>query len=206
MKIFEFGCDSDNFHAVYPTDHNDLDKFQEALFGRRFGSSWHVSPFKRAARDNESFHAKAIWGDFVGVTLDIGLSENTKDKLGHVFDRHGELLPIWVLDLKQNVYFFNFGICVDAVNEANSVDLWYLFDFDTSKIGDAALFRVTQARGYRFCTQAFKDRVEALGLTGLSFRLVHSDEPGWKAQWQARVDEKRNKAEAARLRGDATQH
>jgi hypothetical protein len=53
----------------------------------------------------------------------------------------------------------------------------YKYNFDMSKVGDAAIFKIPEMVGREFyVTDVFKDAVESHKLTGFCFRRIYSSE------------------------------
>jgi hypothetical protein len=187
MNVFYIKCDVNNFHFVYSTNQKDGARIIFHPQGQPFHESWEPSRFIYIAPGDEDYNPKATYGDFVWMGGgDIGLTAATAKKVGHLFTPYGELLLLNINGDLNKVFWFHCTNIVDALDENKSKIHRFAdgrimaideYVFLPGRIGDNEIFYVQGTRQGPFCTERFKQKIEAQKLTGLDFILLWSDEP-----------------------------
>jgi hypothetical protein len=200
MKIYNFFCNVGQYKMLCFTlgQSDAIDRLHQHPHGEAYESGWRRINQQYVPPDDEGYNANAKYGDFVCVHLRPALTERSLKIIGEQFRRWGELLPVTVIDDNSTVYMFNCTTVVDCLDESRSNYLWQEYEFFPDRLTDAEVFYVGSPRAGLFCTESFKQKIEATGLTGLAFRLLWSDEPKTLAAMRA-DRERREKDEAIAL-------
>lgn len=188
MIVYRLRCDSDVFRAVYGRTPDETSHISNQPHGRLFRTNWKPPLYRFLKPGEESYNPKERDADFIGVGVSgVGLSAKLKSPVRAVFENYGELLPLDVEGDLNQVFWFHCVNVIDALDEKNSVvkrleSNGRIFSieeyvFSKDKIGGDLLFQIPQSKLTLFCTDAFKNQIEADGLTGLSFAIEWSDEP-----------------------------
>jgi hypothetical protein len=175
MNIYDLRCDV-NYKRLYLTSVDDIDRLIDHAHGIPFGDSWRPSKQKYVGPEDEGYNPRAIDGDFVSAAHEVALTAKAMAMAGELFKAWGELLPITVVDDQSTVYWFNCTTVINCLDEAHSNYLWREYEFFADRIGKADVFCVHTPRAGIFCSEYFKKKIEATGLTGLDFTLRWSDE------------------------------
>jgi hypothetical protein len=191
MNVYEVMMDLEDFLYVAPLNIGDTRKFDRCPLGISMKNVW--QPFVcryLTAADIDDFNPKVVKGSFIGIAGlgGFALAEKAVQLAGDLFLAYGELLPINIEKSAEVVHFFHNTNIVNAFDEKNGVVKRYTpplesrimsyveYAFFPEKVGDNQLFQITDY-SVNFCTEPFKQKIEALGLTGLYFWLRWSDEP-----------------------------
>jgi hypothetical protein len=187
MNVFRIECDNTNFHFVYSASQKDGARIIFQPQGQPFHDGWEPSRFIYTAFGDEDYNPKATHGDFVWMGGgDIGFASATAQKVGHLFAPYGELLPLNIDGDLNKIFWFHCTNVLDSLDESKSKV--HRFDngrimaideyaFLANRIGENELFQIAPFRSSIFCTENFKQKIEAQKLTGLDFILLWSDEP-----------------------------
>jgi hypothetical protein len=184
MNIYNFSCDVAEYKVLcfVPGQYDAIDKLHKHPHGAPYGSAWQQFVQKYVSPDEEGYDANAKNGDFIDVHLRPALTEKALKLVGDQLKNWGELLPITVVDDNSTVYMFNCTTMVDCLDESRSSYVRCEYEFFPDRLTNAEVFCVRSPRAGLFCTESFKQKIEALGLTGLCFSLRWSDEPAAIAQ------------------------
>jgi hypothetical protein len=186
MNIFDIYIDLDKFHFVSSDNQKDWERMRSQPQGKPFLDSWLPARYSYTPPDDGDYKPNAIYGDFISIDRKIGLTAATVQKVGNLFTRYGELLPLDVNNDLNKVFWFHCTKIVDALDEAKSKINRFAdgrimsideYAFSSSQIGENEIFHLKGTRQGPFCTESFKQKIEAQKLTGLDFILLWSDEP-----------------------------
>jgi hypothetical protein len=195
MNVYEIYLDLDKFHFVSIENHKDWERIRFHPHGQPFGDSWIPAQCGYCLPDNEDYKPSAINGDFISIGHRIGLLTATVQKVGHLFTPYGELLPLDIDGDVNQIFWFHCTNVLDAIDEKKSKIRRFDdgrimaiddYAFHSDRIGSNEIFHIPGG-GYRpFFTESIKQKIESLGLTGLDFRLLWSDEPAGIARLKER--------------------
>lgn len=126
-------------------------------------------------------------GDFPYLAGDVlVLGERAFSTLQHLLYGCGELLPIRCIDGRSFV-LCNLLPCYDCLDEASTLGQrfkdgrWMFierYQLTPKLVPRLPLFKIVGGRSSIFCSEAFKQAVEAAGLKGLEFREIWNDDGG----------------------------
>lgn len=177
MNIFNLYCDVARFKVLCFVDGADIDMLRAHQYCAPFGTLWKPIKQMHIPKDDEGYDPNALDGDFISIGTRIALTPKAISKAADLFKPWGELLPVTVVDDNSTVYWFNCTTVVDCIDDTHSNFLLGDFAFIPSRMTDAEVFQARSQGAGLFCTDSFKQRLEATGLTGLIFTLRWSDEP-----------------------------
>jgi hypothetical protein len=203
MNLYFVDHDTEHYEWLnsVPADGNEWLNFtQFASLGESAASQWRPLRFRSLDPLREGYPGQLPNGDFVGLgRWFFSLGKRAMDAVGGLMSAHGELLPVEHIGRRETLHWFHCTTVIDAMDESRSVmkrfadgkvmsvqRLWV----HPEKLRDAMLFHIPQNGSFLLCTDTFKQQIEALGLTGLKFKLKWSDEPAGMKQisdWEQRA-------------------
>ncbi len=218
MNVYELNVVNEEYKSLYFTNVNVIAHMTDQAIGKPFGSSWQVVSFSRDKPGQEGYLPNAVDSDFISLNHKLGMSPTTAERTSEWFLPYGELLPVKITDDGSTAYWFHCTTLIDALDKMNSVGSLdddgkmrnpELAIFFPEKLRDAVIFQLPESPAHIYCTDPFKNQIEASGLTGLSFVLEWSDEPkgieyieartqkmGWLVGLKERMLKKRAELEA----------
>jgi hypothetical protein len=219
MNVYELNVVNEKYKALYFTDVNAIAHMDSQPLAKPFGSTWRSVEFSHDKPGQEGYKPNAINSDFFNMGFELGMSPATAERTSEWFLPYGELLPVKITDDGSTAYWFHCTTLVDALDKMNSIGSLdddgkmrnpELAIFFPDKLRDAVIFQLPESSGRIYCTDQFKNQIEASGLTGLSFVLEWSDEiegiaylearrqkMGWLVGLKERMLKKRAELEAA---------
>jgi hypothetical protein len=188
MNVFSIQSDSDNFNLLVTVRGSKaLDQMTSTEHGVKLGSQWMGLDLRDVPTDDESYRGPLPKGDFSGIALcGIGANMPILKKLGHQFEESGEFLPMQYQGSTDQIYWYHCTTVIDALDDEHIIcdrraDGRPLaierFWFHADRLQSALVFQDPNCGRKLFCTDVFKNQVERLGLTGLTFFRRWSDEP-----------------------------
>jgi hypothetical protein len=188
MNVFSIQSDSDNFNLLVTVrGPKALDQMTGTEQGAKLGSQWIGLELRDVPTDDESYRGPLPKGNFSGIALcGIGATMPIFKKLGPEFEATGEFLPVQYQGSADQLYWFHCTAVVDALDKEKLVcgrlpdgrpSIIYRYWFHADRLKHALVFHAPNRGHELFCTDVFKNQVERLGLTGLTFFRRWSDEP-----------------------------
>ena len=197
MNVYQIMHDVERFEWLAVTEANQWGPVMAQAQDEPFGTSWRPLVLSSISSDDEDYSGLLSKGDFVGIGAgEFALRRTATEQIGDLLRTCGELLQLQWLGGPERLVWFHCTTVIDALDEGKTIakrfadGRMYGFDrlwFFKDRLRDALLFKIPQSKGPLLCTGLFKDHVETLGLTGLTFTLKWSDEPaGLKkvADWE----------------------
>jgi hypothetical protein len=186
MDIFRIECDNANFHFLGADVQKEWSSMRLQPHGQPFRDSWVPVRYSYCSPDDEDYNQNAMHSDFIWMgSSKVGLAVSATRKVSHLFAPYGELLPLNINDDLKKVFWFHCTNVLAALDESKSkvhrFDDGRIMVVDeyaslADRIGDSEVFEVQGTRNGPFCTEPFKQKIEAQKLTGLDFILLWSDE------------------------------
>jgi hypothetical protein len=188
VNVFSIQSNSDNFNLLVAAGApKTLRQMTQTQLGIELGSQWEGLAVCDLTSEDESYRGPLPAGDFSGIALcGIGATMPTFKKLGQEFEATGEFLPVQYQDSTDQIYWYHCTTVIDALDDEHIIcdrraDGRPLaierFWFHADRLQSALVFQDPNCGRKLFCTDVFKNQVERLGLTGLTFFRRWSDEP-----------------------------
>lgn len=187
MNVFRVECDNTKYHFLGSDDQKEWRRMWLQPQGQPFHESWVPVRYSYCSPDDEDYNQNAIHSDFIWMGGgDIGFASATAQKVGHLFAPYGELLPLKIGGDLTKIFWFHCTNMINALDENKStirrfkdggimaIDEYVFF---ADRVGANEIFYIQNTRLGPFCTETFKQKIEAQKLTGLDFILLWSDEP-----------------------------
>jgi hypothetical protein len=186
MNVYRIYLDLDKFHFLGSDNQKEWERMRFQPQGQPFHESWIPARYSYCSPGDEDYNPNAIYGDFIGVGHEVGLTAAILQKVGSLFAPYGELLPLNINGDLNKVFWFHCINVLDALDESKSrlqrfpngrIAMVDEYAFFAERIGDNEIFYAQGTRQGPFFTEPFKQKIEAQKLTGLEFILLWSDEP-----------------------------
>jgi hypothetical protein len=188
MNVFSIDADSETFALlVAEKGQNVLELMPPTAIGVQLGLGWLGISVRKRSSEAEDYPGPLPMGDFSGIALcGVGATMPTLKKLGQEFEATGEFLPVQYQGSTDQIYWYHCTTVIDALDDEHIIcdrraDGRPLaierFWFHADRLQSALVFQDPNCGRKLFCTDVFKNQVERLGLTGLTFFRRWSDEP-----------------------------
>jgi hypothetical protein len=175
----------------------------EARPGQSLGGAWVAQDFRHLRPDEEGYYKPKVVADFFDTNYTslghIGFRQRVLNLLGDTFGRDGELLPATYVHndgIREQVWIFRPLRQIDAIDYEHTIGgRRYGRVFSGAErlalVQERLVEGIFHLSGLSvYCTDSFKNEVEAAGLTGLYFKPVWSTKPEVRERimaWEKRV-------------------